>query len=80
MDKKNEVKLKLSGNVGSFNNTSEIEEEFDKPTEREKRAKKAKYGPKGGTLAAQKKKLEESKYYVRTKRKPKIKITITNNK
>lgn len=52
----------------------EYEELETKLGRRAKKLHKTKYGPRGATKAAQFKRMQESRFYVRSKRKPKIKI------
>lgn len=53
---------------------NEIEKRIKKLLEREERAKKKKYAPKGATVGAQVQRTKESQFYLHSKRKPEIKV------
>ncbi|MEW6407430.1 MAG: hypothetical protein AB1465_01940 [Patescibacteria group bacterium] len=56
------------------NNDLILEEKRLKALRREVKKSKRKYAPRGGTMAGQAKRAEMSKFYIRSKRKPKIVI------
>jgi len=54
--------------------SNNLEEKYIKALRREAKKSKRKYTPRGGTMAAQVKRIEASGFYIKSRRKPAVRI------